>query len=247
MPHPLSSLAASPHFSPPCGSPSTPIKRSLHGVTQTLFHWIEQGFQSVKKGMKESLSFVGKGFQGCLPTHWFSLLSRWRAQLRDALPVRTQPYFSSITPLLYLGGMPLSNYGHLQTLKSLGIKSVLAVSEKKEFSPGPWSHPIQPRQWAEKNILFHQLHQRDLEPLSMENIAMGVGFISEQVKQGKATYIHCNVGKGRSVSLLLAYLCKKNGDSLSSALQKIQAKRPQASPNEEQLEAVSDYLSVFAT
>ncbi|XP_010532706.1 PREDICTED: dual specificity protein phosphatase 1 isoform X2 [Tarenaya hassleriana] len=50
-------------------------------------------------------------------------------------------------------------------------------------------------------------------------------------KQGGGVLVHCFVGRSRSVTVVVAYLMKKHGMTLSQALQHVKSKRPVASPN----------------
>ncbi|EXC31440.1 Dual specificity protein phosphatase 1 [Morus notabilis] len=56
-------------------------------------------------------------------------------------------------------------------------------------------------------------------------------FIDEAKRSGGAVLVHCIVGKSRSVTVVVAYLMKKHGMSLSEALEHVKSKRPIASPN----------------
>ncbi|KDP40107.1 hypothetical protein JCGZ_02105 [Jatropha curcas] len=56
-------------------------------------------------------------------------------------------------------------------------------------------------------------------------------FIEEAKRQGGGVLVHCFVGRSRSVTVVVAYLMRKHGMSLSQALQHVKSRRPQASPN----------------
>ncbi|MBA0651462.1 hypothetical protein Goklo_018786 [Gossypium klotzschianum] len=56
-------------------------------------------------------------------------------------------------------------------------------------------------------------------------------FIDEAKREGGGVLVHCFVGKSRSVTIVVAYLMKKHGMSLSQALEHVRSKRPLASPN----------------
>ncbi|KAF3604536.1 hypothetical protein F2Q69_00037220 [Brassica cretica] len=58
-----------------------------------------------------------------------------------------------------------------------------------------------------------------------------IDFIDEAKKQGGSVLVHCFVGKSRSVTVVVAYLMKKQGMTLTQALQHVQSIRPVANPN----------------
>ncbi|CAN1193165.1 Dual specificity protein phosphatase 1 [Linum perenne] len=58
-----------------------------------------------------------------------------------------------------------------------------------------------------------------------------INFIDEAKRQGGAVLVHCFVGRSRSVTIILAYLMKKHGMTVSQALEYVKSRRPQASPN----------------
>ncbi|KAK6930014.1 Dual specificity phosphatase, catalytic domain [Dillenia turbinata] len=58
-----------------------------------------------------------------------------------------------------------------------------------------------------------------------------IDFIDEAKRKGGGVLVHCFVGKSRSVTIVVAYLMKKRGMSLSQALDYVKSRRHQASPN----------------
>ncbi|XP_056174961.1 dual specificity protein phosphatase 1-like isoform X3 [Syzygium oleosum] len=66
---------------------------------------------------------------------------------------------------------------------------------------------------------------------------------------GGGVLVHCFVGKSRSVTIVVAYLMKKHGMSLSQALEHVKSRRRQASPNSgfiSQLQEYEKFLQVLA-
>ncbi|KAK3440884.1 hypothetical protein EUGRSUZ_B01141 [Eucalyptus grandis] len=58
---------------------------------------------------------------------------------------------------------------------------------------------------------------------------------------GGGVLVHCFIGKSRSVTIVVAYLMKKHGMSLSQALEHVKSQRPQASPNSGFISQLEDY------
>nr|XP_028951475.1 dual specificity protein phosphatase 1-like [Malus domestica] len=58
-----------------------------------------------------------------------------------------------------------------------------------------------------------------------------IEYIDEAKRSGGGVLVHCFVGRSRSVTIIVAYLMKKHGMSISQALEHVKSRRPQASPN----------------
>ncbi|CAK7333023.1 unnamed protein product [Dovyalis caffra] len=66
-------------------------------------------------------------------------------------------------------------------------------------------------------------------------------FIDEAKRKGGGVLVHCFVGRSRSVTIVVAYLMKKHGMSLSEALAHVKSKRPQAGPNSGFISQLQDF------
>ncbi|XP_058001035.1 dual specificity protein phosphatase 1-like [Hevea brasiliensis] len=66
-------------------------------------------------------------------------------------------------------------------------------------------------------------------------------FIDEAKRQGGCVLIHCFVGKSRSVTIVVGYLMRKYGMSLSQALGHVKSRRPQAAPNSGFISQLQDF------
>lgn len=66
-------------------------------------------------------------------------------------------------------------------------------------------------------------------------------FIDEAKRQGGGVLVHCFVGRSRSVTIVVAYLMKRNGMRLSEALAHVKSKRPQAGPNSGFISQLQDF------
>ncbi|XP_021905056.1 dual specificity protein phosphatase 1-like [Carica papaya] len=56
-------------------------------------------------------------------------------------------------------------------------------------------------------------------------------FMDKAKSEGGGVLVHCMVGRSRSVTIVVAYLMKEYGMSLSQALEHVKRKRPVAAPN----------------
>jgi protein-tyrosine phosphatase len=76
----------------------------------------------------------------------------------------------------------------------------------------------------------------------LQDAHRGVSFIAEQISSGRKVYVHCASGVGRSVSLVLCYLCAREGAVVDEALASISRVRPRVSLSRVQRAFVDDYL-----
>ncbi|PKI64917.1 hypothetical protein CRG98_014713 [Punica granatum] len=72
-------------------------------------------------------------------------------------------------------------------------------------------------------------------------------FVYKAKSQGGGVLVHCFMGRSRSVSVVVAYLMKKHGMSLSQAMEHVKSKRPQASPNSGFLSQLQEYEKSLGT
>jgi protein tyrosine phosphatase (PTP) superfamily phosphohydrolase (DUF442 family) len=80
----------------------------------------------------------------------------------------------------------------------------------------------------------------DTQPLTIEQLVEGSGWVLEQIRAGGRVLIHCEHGVGRSVLLTAAALVR-DGFSTEDALRLVQTKRWQASPNHRQIKRLHEF------
>ncbi|XP_024025897.1 dual specificity protein phosphatase 1 [Morus notabilis] len=144
----------------------------------------------------------------------FSALERVMAMSRrfnrDNLP-------SKIEEGLFLGSLKAAR--NKEELKKLNITHILTVAN--------YIKPLYPNEFFYKVINVPDSQDADIKQYFDECC----NFIDEAKRSGGAVLVHCIVGKSRSVTVVVAYLMKKHGMSLSEALEHVKSKRPIASPN----------------
>jgi protein-tyrosine phosphatase len=138
--------------------------------------------------------------------------------------------FSWITPNLAVGGRyPVEAIEHLAT--RFGITHIVDVRvEEKDNEAVLREHGI---------TLLH-LPTIDSRAVSQEMLEDGVAWVNQQLADGGKVYIHCAHGIGRSVLLACCVLVSM-GYSAQDALRQVKQKRPQAAPNQEQLNALVEF------
>ncbi|MBS0654360.1 MAG: dual specificity protein phosphatase family protein [Verrucomicrobia bacterium] len=162
-------------------------------------------------------------------------------------PTRYPWYEPIIDNKLTLSAIPLKNRGHLEDLCNRQITAVVSAVKDFEFSDGLWSEPVKPEDWKANGVDQLVLATQDLTPPSMEDFADGVNFIDRKITNGEHVLVHCKAGKGRSASIVVAYLLvhgKKHRlhfDSVDAAIAYATSKRSAVGISERQKEAITAY------
>jgi atypical dual specificity phosphatase len=130
--------------------------------------------------------------------------------------IQRHRWFDEITDGLWLGGAPLypRDYDYLQ--KS-GIDAVVNIRAEREDDTAFYER---------HGIDYLQLRVLDILIPSGEILDEGVEFIHRHVEAGNTVLVHCAKGRGRSNTLLAAYLMRHRGMSFTEASQLIKEKRP---------------------
>ncbi|MBM3191694.1 MAG: hypothetical protein FJZ63_03430, partial [Chlamydiae bacterium] len=136
------------------------------------------------------------------------------------------PYYSKMEDGIYLGALPLKNYGHEDLLiNTLGINAILSMVQDYELSQETFfSTPVAIEDWKKRGMILLQIPARDLSSLSQADLHRAADFIDQHKEKG--LYIHCKAGRGRSVMGYIAYLTKYKHLPLDEALSKTKQARP---------------------
>ncbi|MHB1909324.1 MAG: phosphatase domain-containing protein [Nitrososphaerales archaeon] len=94
-----------------------------------------------------------------------------------------------------------------------GIGAILSVKEVPLASG-----------WVE-NLRYLNVPVKNHFPPTIDQLKQCVDFILRETSSGKKTSVHCAAGKGRTGTVLAAYLCAKYGKSADDAILEIRAKR----------------------
>ena len=114
-------------------------------------------------------------------------------------------------------GYPASR-GQLEWLAKQGIEVVLTLTEQ----------PLPP-EWTEGlPIAFRHTPMKDHMPPEQEDLGIAAAFVRDSVNSGKKVLVHCLAGKGRTMTVLAAYLMMERKMGPEEAIRSLREMRPGA-------------------
>jgi atypical dual specificity phosphatase len=130
--------------------------------------------------------------------------------------LRGNAWFTQILPELWLGGAPTYERDHEVMLKS-GITAVLDTRQER----------IGDLRFYERHGMTHaKIGVPDVTVPDAETISAGVDWVAEQIADGRTVLVHCAKGRGRSATVVAAYLMREKGMTYDEARRMMNSKRP---------------------
>ena len=130
-------------------------------------------------------------------------------------------------------GMPVT-YSQFVWVVTHGIKTIVTVREvplpSKWFSNGDGD-----------DIDYFHLRVDDYGAPSLEEIDDIIDYIQQQISKKKPVMVHCAAGRGRTGTILAAYLIKKENLTANQAIKKIRSMRPGSIQSDQQEMALYVY------
>ncbi len=151
------------------------------------------------------------------------LLGVRRRQVRASTRDR---WFDEVDRSIVVGGALFP--GDAEELKALGVKAVLSMCAEYRDDPSD-------------GLVMHRIPCHDDFAVEPACLGEAVRWIDERVAKGEKVYVHCAAGRGRSVSVVAAWLVARRGVSTDTALAQMRAIRRVARPAPWQVAAVRRY------
>jgi atypical dual specificity phosphatase len=127
-----------------------------------------------------------------------------------------QIWFSRVTPSLWLGGAPTYRRD-LDELLKLGITAVVDMRAER---------PAETAFFDAHDIAHRQYRVPDVTVPDEEVLTDAVDWIGARVLEGRVVLVHCAKGRGRSATVLAAYLMDAEGMSFDEVDELLTVKRP---------------------
>lgn len=168
------------------------------------------------------------------PIHW--IFDKFYPAIRFTYEkVQGQRWFDRITPALWLGGAPTYDRDY-QFLLDNGITAVLDMRAEREGDRAFY---------AAHDISYHRIEVLDVTVPNPAQIEEGVRWMEQQVADDRTVLVHCAKGRGRSATLLAAYLMRDEGLSFDAARDKMRIIRPLVKLEERHRARLADWQAEY--
>jgi protein-tyrosine phosphatase len=124
----------------------------------------------------------------------------------------------------------------------------VAIGEYEEaVSPPPEISALlcvaQERNLSSPNLPYYKVPIIDMRPIPADQLKDAVTWIHRMVSAGGRILVFCNLGNGRSPSVVISYLCCRKNLSFAEAVEMVARKRPNISILPKLILSIEEILS----
>jgi atypical dual specificity phosphatase len=134
-------------------------------------------------------------------------------------------------------GVPMS-LSEVKWLVKQGIRSIVTIKDK----------PLPTEWFSNDNTKIDNFHIsiQDYGAPSLQELDYVVNHITQQINRGRPVVVHCSGGKGRTGTIIAAYLVKK-GSSADQAIKRLRKMRGESIQSKDQESIVLSYERYLET
>ena len=148
--------------------------------------------------------------------------------------IMRQAWFSRITPNLWLGGAPTYRRDYI-LIREHKITAVVNIRAEREDDTAYYDR---------HGITHVQYAVPDMTVPGNAIISEAVDWITAQVNAGRTVLVHCAKGRGRSATLLAAYLMREQALTFTQAATLLKSKRPLTNLEARHRRRLEEWLSM---
>lgn len=141
-------------------------------------------------------------------------------------------WFSQITPRLWMGGAPTYPRDY-DFIRRNGITAVVNIRAERRDETAFYDR---------HGITHVQYHVPDTAVPDAKVITAAVDWIQRQIDDGRTVLVHCAKGRGRSATLVAAYLMRTDGMSFEQARDLLRSRRSLSKLEEQHRVVLQDWI-----
>ena len=142
-------------------------------------------------------------------------------------------WFSQVTPTLWLGGAPTYGRDYRELLRH-GITAVVDMRAERHADPAFFE---------EHDIAHRQYRVPDVTVPDEDVLTDAVDWIAARILEGRVVLIHCAKGRGRSATVLAAYLMDTRGMTFDEVDDLLTMRRPLVKLQDRHREVLESWIA----